>query len=470
MELWTAAGEAVLAAVAELEAAWERLAALPVEGMGVPQVLEALERLEVQRRRQPAVEHALIGRLQGLGSPREMGAKSWPAVLTHRLGIAAGDARRRIVDAAELGPRRTLTGQALSPQLAATAAAQADGRIGADHVAVIRDFMAHLPADVDPGTAEAAETQLAALAGGLTPEQTRGVARHLLGYLDPDGTLDDEREHARKRGITLDPQGVDGMSRIRGWLDPQLRAALDAILNKLAAPGYANPDDDTPCVGGVPSAEQIAADTRSTAQRTHDAITTVCAAMLNSGKLGRHHGLPVTIVATASLAELSKAAGVAHTAGGTRLPIRALFGRAATVHPYLLLLGDDPKQMRLYYGRRRRTASPGQHLALFALERGCTKPGCPLPANRTQAHHAVQDWQHGGRTDIDQLTLACGPHNRLVDNTPTGWTTRKHGPDNQTEWIPPPHLDRGQTRTNDYHHPERLLHPDNEPPEAKQPG
>lgn len=40
MELWTAAGEAVLAAVAELEAAWERLAALPVEGMGVPQVLD----------------------------------------------------------------------------------------------------------------------------------------------------------------------------------------------------------------------------------------------------------------------------------------------------------------------------------------------------------------------------------------------------------------------------------------------
>jgi hypothetical protein len=42
---------------------------------------------------------------------------------------------------------------------------------------------------------------------------------------------------------------------------------------------------------------------------------------------------------------------------------------------------------------------------------------------------------------------------------PHGWTTRKntHG---DTEWIPPPHLDRGQPRTNTYWHPEKLLQPE----------
>ncbi|WP_438502210.1 hypothetical protein, partial [Mycobacterium arosiense] len=25
------------------------------------------------------------------------------------------------------------------------------------------------------------------------------------------------------------------------------------------------------------------------------------------------------------------------------------------------------------------------------------------------------------------------------------------------QWIPPPHLDRGQPRTNTFHHPEKLL-------------
>ncbi|MDQ1322383.1 MAG: hypothetical protein QG655_3630, partial [Actinomycetota bacterium] len=37
--------------------------------------------------------------------------------------------------------------------------------------------------------------------------------------------------------------------------------------------------------------------------------------------------------------------------------------------------------------------------------------------------------------------------------------------DNRTEWIPPPHLDRGQPRTNNLHHPERILRPDPEPDE-----
>jgi hypothetical protein len=50
--------------------------------------------------------------------------------------------------------------------------------------------------------------------------------------------------------------------------------------------------------------------------------------------------------------------------------------------------------------------------------------------------------------------MACGPHHRLLQ--PRGWTTRKH-PNGTTEWIPPPHLDRGQPRTNTHHHPNKLL-------------
>ena len=461
MELWSASGEAVLAALDQWDAAWEKLVSLPVDGLTAVQVLAVVERLEIARRRQPALEHALVVQLQSQSTAKQMGATSWPAVLSTRLGISASDARRRITHAAELGPRRAISGQRLEPRWAATAAAQARGCIGAEHVAVIGDFLAHLPADVDAGTRAVAESQLAGLAGGSTPEQTRGLARELLAYLDPDGTLDDEREHTRKRGITIEAQGLDGMSRIRGWLDPALRAAMDAILTKLAAPGHANPDDETPGIGGVPCQEQISADTRTGAQRNHDALQAVCTAMLASGTLGSDHGLPVTIVATTTLAELSSATGAARTAAGTRLPIATLIGRAATVHPYLLLIGENPRKIRLYYGRTRRTASPGQRLALYALERGCTKPGCPTPANRTQIHHAERDWQHGGNTDINELTLACGPDNRLVNTTPTGWTTRKRPTTNHTEWIPPPHLDHRQPRTNHYHHPEHLLQPDN---------
>ena len=441
----------------------DELASLPVAMLGPGDSLDVLERLETARRRQPALEHTLLAHLQSEVTAKDLGAKSWKAVLTQRIGISAADAGRRLAEADQLGPRRSVTGEPLEPVLPGTAAAQARGEIGAEHVAIIRDFMAQLPTHVDVGTRAAAEAQLSGLAGGLTPDGLRKVARQLMGYLDQDGTLDDEREHARKRGIVIGRQGLDGMSKISGWLTPQMRATLDAILVKLAAPGYCNPDDPTPGVAGMPSQDQISGDARSAAQRNHDALQTVCRDMLASGALGRHNGLPVTIIASTTLAELSAGAGIAHTAGGTRLPIPTLIRDAANAHPYLLLLGEKPTEIQLYYGRRRRTASPGQRLALLHLDRGCTKPGCDAPANRTQVHHAARDWQHGGTTDIDRLTLACGPDNRLVEGAPTGWTTRKREQDNRTEWIPPPHLDRGQRRVNPYHHPEEVLRAEDDP-------
>jgi hypothetical protein len=41
---------------------------------------------------------------------------------------------------------------------------------------------------------------------------------------------------------------------------------------------------------------------------------------------------------------------------------------------------------------------------------------------------------------------------------PGGWETRINA-DNDVEWIPPPDLDTGQARINDFHRPERLHRP-----------
>lgn len=464
MEMHSLAVDAVLTALDDLDAVWAKLAGLSIQALTGPDALAVLERLEIARRRLPAVEHALITHLQSQCTPKDLGAKSWRSVLANRLGVSGIDARLRLQAAAQLGPRATVTGEPVVPAHAATAAAQARGEIGADHVAVIREFMASLPADIAIDVVEFAEAQLADVAGGMTPEGFREVARQLLGYLDQDGRLDDEREQARKRGVTIGPQRLDGMSRIVGYLDAPLRAALEAILAKLAAPGHCNPDDEHPCGSGTPSKEQISGDLRSAAQRNHDALAAICNQVLNSKKLGRHNGLPVTVVATATLEQLTNAAGRVQTGGGTRILVRTLFARAATVHPFLTLL-HNPRKIELYHGRKRRIATLGQRLALFGLDRGCTKPGCSAPPNRCQVHHAIRDWQDGGNTNIDELTLACGCDNRLVNDSPTGWKTRKRQRDNRTEWIPPPHLGRnllqaGQAQINNYHHPEEILRPD----------
>jgi hypothetical protein len=95
-----------------------------------------------------------------------------------------------------------------------------------------------------------------------------------------------------------------------------------------------------------------------------------------------------------------------------------------------------------------------------------------VPAYGSQVHHAARDWVDDGQTNVDELGLACGPDNRMVG--PGGWTTRINAT-NDVEWIPPPHLDTGQARTNDYHRPERLHRPlddngDNESRAGPEPG
>jgi hypothetical protein len=59
----------------------------------------------------------------------------------------------------------------------------------------------------------------------------------------------------------------------------------------------------------------------------------------------------------------------------------------------------------------------------LAKDRGCTKAGCTVPGSWCEAHH-VDGWTADhSPTDIDKLTLACPPHNRLIENT--GWRTRE---------------------------------------------
>ncbi|MCW1958584.1 MAG: 13E12 repeat family protein, partial [Mycobacterium sp.] len=152
MELPTPEVETMMAALDDLEAAWDKLASLPVHPLGPGSALTVLDRLEKHRRRQPARENALLVHLQRQCDAKQMGAKSWRAVLSQRLGISGAEAGRRLAEAAQLGPRRAVTGEPLEPQLPGTAAAQARGEIGTEHVTVIRDFMDHLPADVDPDT------------------------------------------------------------------------------------------------------------------------------------------------------------------------------------------------------------------------------------------------------------------------------------------------------------------------------
>ncbi|AKK28053.1 HNH endonuclease signature motif containing protein [Mycobacterium sp. EPa45] len=426
-----------------LDNAVESLAAVDLDVLAPPERFVVLERLEVARRRQVAMSHAVVARLEQFE-----GCPPIPITLGDVLRISPREAKRRIRDAEELAPRRALTGEPLPPLLPETSKAWHDGKLDGEHLRVVQKFFRDLPDHVPPTDVENAERTLAEHAVDLRPDQLEKIAHQLSLLLNPDGRFSDE-DRARKRGfVWCGGQQVDGMSVGRLIADPQLRCMLDAWFTKFAAPGVCNPADQTPTL--TPSEQVAERDLRSHGQRQHDALTALVRGQLGDPKLGQHNGLPVTVIATATVHDLQAKAGHAVTATGTLLPIPDLIRMASHSYHYLALF-DGVDGRALWLGRTKRVASADQRIMLHGKERGCTRPGCDAPGYLTEVHH-VDEWAQGGLTNIDKLTLACPADHRLLDQ---GWKTRKLA-NGDTEWIPPPQLPLA-AGTNTYHHPERLL-------------
>ncbi|MDV3123682.1 HNH endonuclease [Mycobacterium sp. 21AC1] len=456
----------VVAAIAGLRAAFDAFAACEVESLTRAEVFAVLDEYETLRCQLLSPSHRLLAQLQTECSPRELGAKSWNEVLRIRWRLSTAEAGRRLAEAAELGPRRTLTGEPLPPLLAAVAAAVQAGLINADHVKVLREVIGRLPGFIDPTTCEQFEADLVRVAVGVGPKELKDTAELRLFLLDQDGPEPEDAERERKRGVTMATQGRDTLTDLTARLSPELAAVMEVLFAKLAAPGMCNPDDEEPCTTGTPTQAQIDNDHRSLAQRQHDALIVIGRIALMSGDLGQLNGLPVSIIIRTTLHDLESRAGIGHTGGGTTLPINDVIRMAAHANHHLAVF-DRATGSALNYFRARRIASPAQRIMLIARDGGCTKPCCTVGAYGSQVHHAVTDWADGGYTNVDDMALACGPDNRLV-HSDGGYTTTITDT-GEVAWHPPPALDHGQARINYHHRPELLLTPPQNPPHPNEP-
>jgi len=97
-----------------------------------------------------------------------------------------------------------------------------------------------------------------------------------------------------------------------------------------------------------------------------------------------------------------------------------------------LIVLDTTGQV-LGVGRRRRQPPGWLRDALAARDTTCSFPGCRTAGVVCQADHATP-WIAGGATDINNLALVCGPHNRAKE--PDGWKAVGH-PDGSRTWQHP---------------------------------
>ncbi|MFE3443157.1 DUF222 domain-containing protein [Nocardia sp. NPDC059180] len=449
---------------ARLRAAITDLLDEPLTGLSDGGVIDLMRDVERCTRMLTMVRHRLLVEASDRSLPARHGSKSLKRFLMETLNLAGADAGSRVHQAQTVATFHDMAGEPVDPLLPHTARALTAGDISADHARGIATVINRVPRGASADDRAAAEEVLTEFARTGSPDDIGKVGDKILAYLDPDGHLTTDNDRARMRGIIIGRQRPDGMSPIRGDIDPVLRALLDPLLAKYARPGMCNPDDPA-CPTGPESldpallAEAAARDHRSPAQRNHDALKALLESGVIADQLGTHRGVPVATILTMSIDDVERAAGVATTATGGTIPIPDALTMTQRSQPWLAVF--DHTGLPLHLGRTKRLASRDQRLALIAALKGCSRPGCDAPASLCAVHH-VLDYRKNGSTDIENLTLACDACHALIHDGPGGWKTRIEGPRSpyagRTAWIAPPHIDPQQKpRINHRHHANELL-------------
>ncbi|MDV6263852.1 HNH endonuclease signature motif containing protein [Rhodococcoides yunnanense] len=109
----------------------------------------------------------------------------------------------------------------------------------------------------------------------------------------------------------------------------------------------------------------------------------------------------------------------------------------------------DDHGVPLALGRTTRLASDDQRIALTIRDTCCVM--CGRPAQWCQAHH-VKFWEHGGRTDLNNLALVCGECHRLVHH---GDWQLIMGDDGHPYALPPESIDLRRQPIPSYHRRKR---------------
>ena len=151
------------------------------------------------------------------------------------------------------------------------------------------------------------------------------------------------------------------------------------------------------------------AESRGTAWRAQqaDALVAVAKAYLDAGgAAGEHTSTADHYQVVVHVDEAALRQGV----GRADLPVDTV--RRLACDGSVITVIDDSDGIPLDVGRKQRTVSTPLKRALYSRDRGCTFPGCQRK-RYLDAHH-LEHWANGGETSLDNLTLLCTHHHRLL--------------------------------------------------------
>lgn len=150
-------------------------------------------------------------------------------------------------------------------------------------------------------------------------------------------------------------------------------------------------------------------------------------------------GAPFALVVTAKAEDLAKQSGRAATDAEAPFPMQTASYEGLNGSVFFHLMSEKTKSMEL--ATERRFATSKQLAIISSRDQGCTFPGCDTPPGWCDAHHIVP-WSQEGKTDVNNLTLACGSHHHLIDESDWHTIMLKDG---RPAWVPPASIDPART-------------------------
>ena len=356
--------------------------------------------------------------------------------LSYRLGFARGvhltehitrtsqaEAARRTRIGSAIRPRVSLTGEILPPAFPHIASAMVAGLLGTDAARDIIGCLTQAARTATGDRLDGAERALVEIAATETAEVVGVHARVWREYLDPDGAKPREEELRERRAFHLGRE-QNGGTPFFGMAEPTFAALLRSAFAESSAPGvkprFLSEEDTVRGTETTKTADgdvvETLRDPRSRQQRQHDIFVGLVTAGLRAteGKPGSMRATS-TVMAVIQLKDLESGRGVGWL-DDLLEPVSA-----ATVREMVcdagyrkIVLGNDGEV--LYLGTPKRLFSSAQRKALAVRDGGCVWPSCTAPPGWCQAHHVIE-YDHGGKTDIDNGTLLCSAHHHMLHNS-----------------------------------------------------
>ncbi len=315
-----------------------------------------------------------------------------------------GDAQRMVrneLQSSKREAKRDVETAARLSELPVTSEALESGEIPVGHARLIARVSSESP--IDEGLlVEAANAE-------PFDEFARTVKRHQQDVADDDGQSLLDRQRTRRKARIFE-SSESGMFVLSGEFDQITGARIATALTAKERQLWHREDPDN----------------RATPQqRMADALAELICEPAGDGKSA---GTDLLVIADFDV--LKQQLDNPRLADGSPIPIVELHRLALEAN--LLPSIFDAKAQDMWLGRRMRTATEAQRIALTARDQHCI--GCGANPLWCRAHHIVW-WSKNGPTDLDNLVLVCDDcHHKIHDD---GWQVHRD-PDTGKYHLKPP--------------------------------